>query len=1117
MAEGIPCFTGIKLKMGDKTLEDIFNEKAKGLSPSEQRKVGTEIALEYHKQLHTELNAFKKGIGIKDLKPYEAPKVDEEKIKSINDAYEKNIEELTKPIEPIEAEEKPQPEKPTDKTGDGAGNPPGGEGKEEKVGDGGDPELTKIANAVNDEFIKGNFGTDALDGIISQLQDTDLSKTYDAIKEKVKKGIIDPKVVRERVTTNKSGSAADQAVLLYDLADLKGKDKAIRKEIIASKDPKEIEALQRQLTDIQNQMMDNALANRFIGRDWHNIGKIRQQWINKDFNIVDMEQEYMASKGISELTPEQKAEIKKAHDTIKDLEVQRDAAKEELDKAVAENERLKAENELLKKLKGKAPRVKRTEEQLDASNKRIQKAKDELKGMRGQMNDATRVLPKTAFLIGKIAAEKVYQGAIEFRELVRDILEDVKEIFPDWKEKDVAAHLLNETGNFEKYYEAGKKYDTNNKDLRDKIKAYNKLQKEYALKMFEWQRDRRSDIMKKRPFKERAISGVLAWQRFAILSYPTTLVKLAAVVGHQLVLKPLKFAIQKFITAPISRGLGIADKQTIWADPTWRSLGKYYSAFVRNFSLANLKEQFGGIDTKEILYGDSFMYDEWAAAKGFLEMPGRSHGYIKSFIKNPEFQFAQENIATQHISKMAEIEAKLKDDKITDEEKDKLKEDYDGWDITNPDVMEKINKISLEHGKWAILMNDNKFTKKFQEWTRNNGFSGALAKSELPIVKIPLNFIYRAFATKYGLIRAITGKGRWESTENHFPGLVEMVFKGTKDMTPKQADIFGRCISLGSMGATFFVMGYLMSKHIKEEEDGSYTIFGKNISKLLVHSPELESIFSGATTKHEFDKKGGKGTDNWIKSFVESDIDIAKKSPFVSMLKYGFTANLATALLSTDNKDKVWGKVTDAVAKKISDMIVPGAVKQSASAMDVKGKNFDIFSKPEKRWPQGTDLERFWQTFEMGIPGLRQNVPQSQSQGNTITKEDAEKYPVFKDFSEKGVSMPDFDPKQIQTKEVNGKVVERLSDYPKNIQEKYLKAKKEALVEELQKLKSGEYEVLRDSDGTVHINSESLEGAGDMIYIPFDKLSKEDIQYLLGSNLSKKITEKAKQAISLNK
>jgi regulator of replication initiation timing len=54
------------------------------------------------------------------------------------------------------------------------------------------------------------------------------------------------------------------------------------------------------------------------------------------------------------------------------LEVQRDKAKEDLDKAVEENEKLKAENERLSQLKGKAPRVKRTEEQI-AKEKRKRK------------------------------------------------------------------------------------------------------------------------------------------------------------------------------------------------------------------------------------------------------------------------------------------------------------------------------------------------------------------------------------------------------------------------------------------------------------------------------------------------------------------------------------------------------------------------------------------------------------------------------------------------------------------------------------------------------------------------------------------------------------------------
>lgn len=138
MAEGIPCFTGIKLKMGDKTLEEIFNEKAKGLSPSEQRKIGTDIALEYHKQLHEELEGFKKTINPKHKPvPYVSPDKSEA-IKKINDEYEANIkaidEEAAKEPEPITPIKESKTGKVPEEVGEGAGTgkppiPP----KEEKV------------------------------------------------------------------------------------------------------------------------------------------------------------------------------------------------------------------------------------------------------------------------------------------------------------------------------------------------------------------------------------------------------------------------------------------------------------------------------------------------------------------------------------------------------------------------------------------------------------------------------------------------------------------------------------------------------------------------------------------------------------------------------------------------------------------------------------------------------------------------------------------------------------------------------------------------------------------------------------------------------------------------
>ena len=65
-------------------------------------------------------------------------------------------------------------------------------------------------------------------------------------------------------------------------------------------------------------MMDNALANRNIGRSASTIFRLRQLWVNKDLTIVDMMDQYKASKGVKELTPEQELEVKDAYEKLKE-------------------------------------------------------------------------------------------------------------------------------------------------------------------------------------------------------------------------------------------------------------------------------------------------------------------------------------------------------------------------------------------------------------------------------------------------------------------------------------------------------------------------------------------------------------------------------------------------------------------------------------------------------------------------------------------------------------------------------------------------------------------------------------------------------------------------------
>jgi hypothetical protein len=867
---------------------------------------------------------------------------------------------------------------------------------EVNIPEGADENYIKMANVVNDAFVENKFGLEALDQITSKLEDTNLENVIQRVKDKIKLNPNLAKETRERLLTTKQGNEFDQAVLMYDLADLKGRENALQKEILNITDPKQIKELQNRILQVQKEMMDNALANRNIGRSASTIFRLRQLWVNKDLTILDMIDQYKASKGIKELTPEQEQEVKDAHKKLKESKSKLEEAKLDLEKSREETAKLMIENQKLKELQDKASEIKKAEraektsETIKKSNERVAKSLENLRKLGGQATSGFD--PKIAIEISKIAAEKVYQGIVKFDELVQNVLNDIKDIFPDFTKEDVVNHLLtkkNKVGELEpmllsaEYNNIKKSLSKSEGTLREKVKKYELAQKEVAIQQFKWQEERRQDMMSNQPLSERIGDKILRWQRFAVLSYPSTFIKLAAVVGHGLLLKPLRFGIGKFISAITPKS--IKEKQAIWGDPKWSSLGKYYSEWIRNFSLTNLKEVMSGTDTKELLYGRPIMYDELNPSGSLMEIPGRSHGYVKSFIKNPEFAYAHEQQMVFNLTKMAEITEKLSEPNLNKKQKKALQDEYDNYDVTNEDVIERINKLSLEHAKWAILMNDNKFVDKFRQFTQNTGLLGKIAQSELPIVKIPVNFMGRAFAVKYGLIRAIMGKSETETSGRgkvsglggtSFPGIAEMLYKGTQGLTEAQADLLGKALQLGTMGAAFYALGYLNKDKIEKNEDGSYEFFGQHVSKNLVHVPEYESMLSGAETAHRQEKED----ESFLESYIIADAEIAANNPFVNLLKYGAIPKLGMLLgdlAYTKKKDSdITGKALDIVTKKISDMVEPGFMKQIATSYDTEeGKGFNPMGETVKRYPAGEFYDRFWQQFALGIPGLRQNVP----------------------------------------------------------------------------------------------------------------------------------------------
>jgi len=467
------------------------------------------------------------------------------------------------------------------------------------------------------------------------------------------------------------------------------------------------------------------------------------------------------------------------------------------------------------------------------------------------------------------------------------------------------------------------------------------------------------------------MDSISKWQRAAILSYPSTLVKLTALVGHGLVLKPLTTAVQLGVNKMLPKG--VSSKSGVWSSPSLKSLAAYYVAFYKNLSLENLKNNFKGYDAKEEAFGNKFMYDEFSIGKGMLEIPGRSHGYIKSFIKAAEFAFAFEQLTSNYLTRMADVMNQLKNPNLSKDEIAKLKEEYNKYDITNPDVQHRMGAISLEHGKWSILMNDNKFIEKVNQVLNAKNIASYVLKTELPIVKIPVNFIGRVLYSKYGVLMATTGKKDMLKGE-YQKGLAELMIKGTKDLSDKEAGLISRSLTVGSIGVALFALGYLNSDDMDEEDDGSWKIKGKHIPKALLHNPAFESAFSGAKTAKAFKKEKKKDMFNWISDMVESDKEVIMHNPFSMMFKYGAVYNALEIFFNEKEGEKEEDKAKRIAGKKVADVFIPGIIKEIAGELDTKeGKGWHPMGEVIKRESKGDDI--FWQEIKKGIPVLRESVP----------------------------------------------------------------------------------------------------------------------------------------------
>lgn len=276
-----------------------------------------------------------------------------------------------------------------------------------------------------------------------------------------------------------------------------------------------------------------------------------------------------------------------------------------------------------------------------------------------------------------------------------------------------------------------------------------------------------------------------------------------------------------------------------------------------------------------------------------------------------------------------------------------------GNDLSDTAVATRVASGAYVDSLRAKFMQDNVAVTAFKSVLRTieakGGKGGVIAskliRSELPIVKIPTNFIGEvgqyAAGAPYGVVKTVLAGG-------------------VKKLSPEGADAVLRAYKKQGVGAALFALGYMGAikaggYYVRGEKEqgvgdlhpGDLQIFGVNVPHTLAHIPALEAIQIGATAAKAI--ASGKGIGEAIRRI---GVGMAEQVPF-----YGEAVRSSEATKSTESLGKFAGSRAAAYTE-------PRLLQELAAARDK-----DSQGKQIQRAPQG-----FGDVMKMGVPGLRQQV-----------------------------------------------------------------------------------------------------------------------------------------------
>jgi len=1090
------------------------------------REAATDLALKEFEKLHGELENFKKSINPKYTKKAYISPDKSEAIKKITDDYQKQIDEANTPIpEPIKAEEKPQPEKTIVEDKQGAGKEPPIElpKKEGVEGEGDVAGITHAANEVRRQ-----------DRALPEYQKEPQSfEQWNNEAEKAIKEGYDVEALMDRLEKGELGRDMPIEV-----------ENAIRKIYVATLDAEIAKNPTDALLAKQKRFIEiGDVVNSQLGRGLVSLkGEGSPLSSISDFYVAKME-----AAGVDKLTEQQKKETKEAFDKVQKADENATAAMEAYREEIA---KLKAENELLRSKKTTTTnKTKRTHDdyvkERDTFRERLKEAKEKHEKWLKEQG-----IQKSGFgftLTGEMVKEiknivksHVEENVSKLQDVISKVLEDIKDIFPEITDKDIRDVIA---GEYNEKKPTRNELAAKMRDLKDEAYYINKLER---LLKGEEPKNHKKQVERNRQIKElqQKIKEFLKEKRDAEKEPAQPKTPKEEVDGDLKKLEAIKKR-NETETVKIKERIAKGDFETkkqvpFLEDPEMqKKFPKQYKealdAIVKRedarheFDIALMKDQMSkrSVGKKGIDLAGDVIGTTKAVVTG-IDASGIGIQNLVAMIAHPrsaakalpasfgDFASAQRMdrwLASVHNSKQYPLSQKA------------------GLDISEPKSLKAIEREDI----FTHNLLDKKIKFKGKEYV----ISKYITK--------PFERIFTGLGNRMrwnlwtrGVDKLYEEGYTWESHPEEFKSLAKILNTETgRGSLHPQVDKAFNFISAGIWSPRLMAsrlnilglgdVGNLIAGGKKGYYGGltpkmrAYAL--KDFSKFVIFGTTLMAM-AGLTFADDvdFDPRSvtfgsfvvnGKRYNMWG-GFTQYVRLIAKYITGGEKVKGDFRES---SPLKTTGKF-LWSKTTPAVGLGIGLM---NKDKNSNIRRDYMGQPITAENAIEsltvplsiRGIAHGVEKEGLGSILWTGVPSfVGMNVGyESDFASSNLTDED-KKDPTIKLFREKGIRFPEFNPERIQTKEVNGKVTEHLSDYPKDQQEKYIDAKKKAFKEELKSLKNGDYEVYRDENGTVHIRSENTD-VSEMEEVRFKDLTPEDIQYLIGTHLSGNATRKAKEEVEL--